>query len=552
MNRLGHVDDYPEIPVSLAPTSALLKTGAWRSVRPVIAKRTAPCTADCPAAIDIPAYLDALREHRIEDALASFMAHNPFPRITGRVCPHFCEAGCNLAVAGDEEPVSIRSIERWLGDQTADLPHPQPSEETGKHVAVVGAGPAGMAAAFYLRRSGHKVTVFERREQPGGMMRHGIPEYRLPTSIVDEEVARLEAMGVEFRTGVALGTDFTLEDLEAAYAAVFLATGAGKERRSGIRGESLLEPGLPFLEATKRDLATLPGEQCAVIGGGNTAMDVARVLRRMGARVTVLYRRTVDEMPAIAEEFQRAAADGVIFEWLVLPRSVEKLGDELLVTVEHMRLGEPDQSGRRAPEPTGVFREMRFHGIFSATGERADLTPFPERMRDSEGWLDVDAGGATKAPFVYAGGDLATGPATVVEAIVAGRSAAHAVDKHLGLAHLWPEEEPVDTVTPAEVNPTYMPRHDRSDDHEVEMVTRFGEETRTLNETEAAAEIERCLSCGHCNACGTCFVFCPDGAIIWDEGPRIDHEFCKGCGICVVECPGHVMVLVNEREVSNV
>jgi NADPH-dependent glutamate synthase beta subunit-like oxidoreductase/Pyruvate/2-oxoacid:ferredoxin oxidoreductase delta subunit len=552
MSGLGHVDDYPEIPVSLAPTSALLKTGAWRSVRPVLAKRTAPCTADCPAGIDIPAYLDELRQDNLDTALALFTARNPFPRITGRVCPHFCESGCNLAFASDEESVSIRSIERWLGDKTAHRPHPQPADETGKQIAVVGAGPAGMAAAFYLRRSGHKVTVFERREHAGGVLRRGIPEYRLPTSVVDEEVARLEGMGVEFRTGVALGTDFTLEDLEAAYAAVFLATGAAKERHTGIEGESLLEPGLAFLEAANRNLATLPGERCAVIGGGNTAMDVARVLRRMGAHATVLYRRTADEMPAIAEEYERAAADGVVFEWLVLPRSIEKLNGELLVTVEHMRLGEPDKSGRSSPHPTGVFREMRFQSVFAAIGETADVAPFPERMRNGQGWLDIDAGGATKDPFVYAGGDLATGPATVIAAIVAGRSAAQAIDEQLGFYHRWPEEPPVDTVTPAEVNPTYMPHHDRSDDHEVEMVTRFGEETTTLNEAEVLEEIDRCLSCGHCNNCGTCFVFCPDGAIIWDEGPRIDHEFCKGCGICVVECPGHVMVLVNEREVSHV
>jgi NADPH-dependent glutamate synthase beta subunit-like oxidoreductase/Pyruvate/2-oxoacid:ferredoxin oxidoreductase delta subunit len=552
MNGLDHVDDYPEIPVSFASTSTLLKTGAWRSVRPVLTKRTAPCSAECPAGIDIPAYLDYVRLGRLEEARNAFSQHNPFPRITGRVCPHFCEHSCNLTVVNGEESVSIRSIERWLGDETADIPHPLPEKETGKQVAVVGAGPAGMAAAFYLRRSGHRVTVFERREHPGGIMRYGIPEYRLPTPVVDEEVSRLEEMGVEFRTNVALGSDFTLEDLEAAYTAVFVATGAAKERHTEIRGESLLEPGLPFLEAAKRDLVSPPGERCAVIGGGNTAMDVARVLRRMGAAVTVLYRRTADEMPAIAEEYERAVDDKVAFEWLVLPKSIEKLNGELLVTVEHMRLGEPDDSGRRSPEPTGVMREMRFHSVFAAIGETADIAPFPERMRGSQGWLDIDAGGATKDPFVYAGGDLATGPATVIEAIVAGRSAAQAIDEHLGFAHMWPLEEPEDTVTPAEVNPTYMPHHERSDDHEVETVTRFSEETNTLTEAEVLEEIDRCLSCGHCNSCGTCFVFCPDGAIIWDEGPRIDHEFCKGCGICVAECPGHVMVLVNEREVSHV
>jgi Pyruvate/2-oxoacid:ferredoxin oxidoreductase delta subunit len=231
---------------------------------------------------------------------------------------------------------------------------------------------------------------------------------------------------------------------------------------------------------------------------------------------------------------------------------VKKARDELRLILDHMRLGEPDESGRARPEPTGVTSELRFDSVFAAVGEIADVETFPERMRDEQGWVDIGAGGATRDPKVFAGGDLATGPASVIQAIAAGRVAAHAIDEHLGFTHLWPVEEPVDTVRPAEVNPTYMPQLDRSDDHEVEIVTRFGEETATLNDSEALEEMSRCLSCGYCNSCGTCFVFCPDGAIIWDEGPRIDHEFCKGCGICVVECPGHAMVLINEREVSNV
>ncbi|MDJ0923176.1 MAG: FAD-dependent oxidoreductase, partial [Acidimicrobiia bacterium] len=331
MSGLDHVDDYPEIPVSLAPTSTILKTGAWRSVRPVIKTRTAPCSAYCPAGISIPEYFDCLTQDQADEAHAVFMERNPFPRITGRVCPHFCEQGCNLAVATDQEPLSIRSIERWLGDRTADRPHPYPTEETGKQVAVVGAGPAGLTAAYYLRRSGHQVTVFDRRELAGGILRYGIPEYRLPTEIVDNEVQKLEGMGIEFRTRLALGDDLKLEDLEAAYAAVFVATGATGQRSTGIEGEGLLEPGLAFLEAANRNQVSLPGESCAVIGGGNTAMDVARMLRRMGARVTVLYRRTVTEMPAIEEEYERAVEDGVSFEWLTLPRKVTKLGGKLLV-----------------------------------------------------------------------------------------------------------------------------------------------------------------------------------------------------------------------------
>jgi Pyruvate/2-oxoacid:ferredoxin oxidoreductase delta subunit len=281
-------------------------------------------------------------------------------------------------------------------------------------------------------------------------------------------------------------------------------------------------------------------------------MDVARVLRKMGAAVTVLYRRTAAEMPAISEEYQHAVADGVVFQWLHLPRAVAKDEDELKVTIEEMQLGEPDGSGRARPEPTGRTRTLRFHGIFAATGETADTTPFPERLKDADGWLAVGSDGSTADPLVYAGGDLATGPATVIEAIVAGRRAARAIDHQLGLDHLWPEDEHAAVVASDEVNPTYLPHHHRTRVRTARTAAPFAEETLTVSEAEVLHEVERCLSCGHCNACGTCFVFCPDGAITWDNGPIVDLEFCKGCGICVAECPGHAMILVNERELSRV
>jgi Pyruvate/2-oxoacid:ferredoxin oxidoreductase delta subunit len=271
----------------------------------------------------------------------------------------------------------------------------------------------------------------------------------------------------------------------------------------------------------------------------------------MGADVTVLYRRTGKEMPAIPEEYEHAVADGVAFRWLVMPRSVRKFKDELAVTVEEMRLGERDESGRRRPEPTGVTRELRFDGVFAATGETADTTPFPDSMKDTDGWLKVDEGGATIDPLVYAGGDLATGPATVIEAIVAGRRAARAIDHQLGLDHLWPEDQSSHIIRPTEVNPTYLPHHRRTDDHVAVDAAPFAEESVTISDDEVLQEIERCLSCGHCNACGTCYVFCPDGAITWEDGPVVDYDFCKGCGICVAECPGHAVILVNEREPSH-
>ena len=551
MSGLEHVDEYPEIPVSLASTRTALKTGAWRSVRPVLSERAAPCSLGCPAGIGIPAYLHDIKAGNSSAAFAALIERNPFPRITGRVCPHRCEEACNIAASTGDEALSIRAIERWLGDATAHVAFPKPDASTGKRVAVVGSGPAGLSAAFYLRRSGHHVTVFERRSQAGGVLRYAIPEYRLPSEVVDGELERLVAMGIVFRTGVALGVDITLEDLETSHAAVFIATGAWQQQPLPIDGAGLLQPGLAFLEAVNRGEASLPGEHCAVVGAGNTAMDVARVLRKLGADVTVLYRRTVAEMPAIQEEYEQAVAEGVAFEWLTLPRAIREADGALIATLEAMRLGEPDASGRRRPEPTGALRELRFDGIFAATGERADLTPLPAALRGENGWIDVDGDGATSDPLVFAGGDLATGPATVIEAIVAGRRAARAIDVQLGFGDGWHMEDATEAVGATEVNPTYVAHHARANDHEALVADPFAEERVTLTDAEAIEEIERCLSCGHCNDCRTCFVFCPDGAITWDHGPVIDDEFCKGCGICVTECPGHAMILVNERELAH-
>ena len=551
MSPLDHVDDYPEIPISLASTATALKTGGWRSVRPVLTDRTAPCSASCPAGVPIPTYLHLITAGRLEDAFEVFTAHNPFPRLTGRVCPHTCQDACNLAVTTDDGPVSIRSIERWLGDASANLPHRRPHAPTGQRIAVVGSGPAGMAAAYYLARSGHDVTVFERRQLPGGMLRHAIPDYRLPAEVVDAEVARLEAMGIEFRIGVTVGDDPSLDDLEAQYAAMFIATGASLERPVGIEGEDLLTPGLAFLEAVSRGKAVAPGARCAVVGGGNTAMDVARVLRRHGAAVTVLYRRTADEMPAIREEYLRAVEDGVEFAWLTLPRAVNRVAGGLAVTVEAMRLGEPDDSGRRRPEPTGSTRAVSFDVVFSAVGEVANHEIFPERLIGADGWLVTGTAGTTSDPHLHAGGDLVTGPATVIAAIAAGRAAAQSIDAELGFADRWQVDRPEEVVASGEVNPIRRIRRLPASDPPSAIHAPLAEETLTLAAAAVLAEIERCLSCGHCNECGTCFAFCPDGAIAWEAGPVIDLDYCKGCGICVTECPGRALVLVNERDLVN-
>jgi NADPH-dependent glutamate synthase beta subunit-like oxidoreductase/Pyruvate/2-oxoacid:ferredoxin oxidoreductase delta subunit len=551
MGELTHVDDYPEVPVSLVASREVLHTGEWRNMRPVLATRRAPCSDACPAAVPVPAYLHLLSEGRRREAYEAFTLRNPFPAITGRVCPHFCETACNRGPY--DEPLSIRSLERYLGDAAAGLPLRGPEQETGRSAAVIGSGPAGLSAAYYLRRSGHRVTVYERRERPGGLLRYGIPEYRLPAAVVDAEVSRLEALGVEFRTGSSLGEQVSLEGLRQAHEVVVVATGAWEGQEMGVEGESLFEAGLEYLEQVARGRLALPGRRCVVVGGGNTAMDVARMLRRLGGEVTVLYRRTAAEMPAIAEESAAAAADGVHFEFLALPRVAAKEDGALRLTVERMRLGAPDASGRARPEPTGETFDVVCDAAFKAIGERADLTPFPASVRRGPGgWLEVGPEGTTSDEAIFVAGDLATGPATVVGAIAQGRRAAEAVNARLGGGYGlpgWVLEERPELVAVGETNHAYFRRQARAEDAPAGDGPggALAEETITIPAADALAEIERCYSCGYCNHCGTCFVFCPDVAIGWDEGPVFDYEYCKGCGICVVECPGHALAFVRER-----
>jgi NADPH-dependent glutamate synthase beta subunit-like oxidoreductase len=551
---LTHVDGYPEVPVSLVSSRGILQTGGWRNMRPVAAERAAPCTAACPAGVPTPRVLDLLARGEPDEAFAAFTLRNPFPAVTGRVCPHDCELACSRTTR--DAAVSIRSLERYLGDRAAGLPDPEPAPDTGRRVAVIGSGPAGLSAAYYLRRAGHRVTVYERRSRPGGMLRYGIPSYRLPDDVVDREVGRLEKLGVEFRTGVALGDDLALADLVAGYDAVFAGTGAWRSRPSGIEGEDLLRSGLAFLGALAAGHTEPPGRRCAVVGGGNTAMDVARVLRRLGCSVTVLYRRTEAEMPAIREEIALAVADGVKMEYLRLPtRAAPAEGDRVTLTVERMTLGPPDDSGRPRPEPTGVTEDLVFDAVFSAIGEQADPTPFPDRLLGDDGWLRIGPDGATAEPALFVGGDLATGPATVVEAIAAGRCAATSIQQRLGDSAAppdWAASARLEVVPAGDTNPAYVTRRPRAGDRVLPTAATdpLGEETATISPEEALAEIERCYSCGHCNACGTCFVFCPDAAIRWDDGPVFDYQVCKGCGICTTECPGQALVFVREGAAS--
>jgi putative selenate reductase YgfK subunit len=550
-----NLDELPDVPLSTGSTR-VIKTGSWRNIKPVIEDKAAPCSKACPIGTKIPVYFYHVIEKNLDKAADILLEKNPFPAITGRVCPAFCQVGCNRKRF--DERISIREIERYVGDyilkrgyKIKKLP-----PETGKKIAVVGSGPAGIACAYYLRQMGHKPVIFEKEEAPGGVLRYGIPSYRLPKDILDREFELLEKMGVEIVTGKALGKDFDVEKLKKDFDAVFIGIGATLEKGMRIEGEEHFISGTHFLKEVNqgKDVSRYKGKKVAVVGAGNTAMDVVRTLKRIGADPCILYRRTEAEMPALEEEREKAKADGIPFYLLTLPIKAEKKNGKIILTNQKMQLGEPDKSGRRRPVPIeGSEYQEEYDFVITAIGEQADRKILPEEFLGDDGWVYADKKtGATKVEGVFAGGDFITGPATVVEAEAWAQKAAKSIDRYLKGEEIFVKEIPPRTVSYMLINTNYFDKKPAI--HPVELpvkerVTSFEEEVKTFSEEMAIEEAERCFSCGYCNSCGNCYVYCPDMSIIWNKEtnrPEVDYDYCKGCGICSKECPRGIIQMVSE------
>ena len=383
-----------------------------------------PCREKCPSHIDIPDYIQLIKNNDMEGAAGKLLENNPLGAMTGRVCPHFCETKCNRKAVDDA--VSIREIERMVGDYIIDHPNTMACTklETGHHIAIIGGGPAGLTAGFYLRRLGHAVTIYEANPEAGGMLMYAIPGYRLPKKIVRKLIKAFQSAGIKFVTNCRVGQDVDFGEIKQKHDAVLCTCGTTKERKSGIEGDQCISSGLHFLKDINMGSSMPAGKNVAVLGGGNTAMDVARTLRRQGAEVTVIYRRTIDEMPAIREDVERAMEEGVQFLYLTQPKLARKEGQICLRCVK-MVLGERDDSGRPRPvEVADSDFDLFFDAIYTAFGETADAGFLPDDNKDHKGYFQSSSG-------IYGAGDFVNGASTVTQAMASGKQAAWDIHAYL-------------------------------------------------------------------------------------------------------------------------
>ncbi len=522
-------------------------------LRPKYAPKTPPCINTCPCGTDIRGWLTTLaqakdygrtNEQAYEIAWRMITDRNPFPAVCGRVCPHPCEDACNRSAK--EGPVAVNALERFVGDfglskglKLTSLD----SQEYEEKIAVVGAGPAGLSCAYQLARRGYPVTLYEAFAKPGGMLRYGIPAYRLPRSVLDAEIQRILDLGVELRCNQVIGKDVSFDDLRKEYKAVFVGIGAHQGFKLGAPGEDApnVFTGTGFLNQVNRGEEVDLGDKVIVVGGGDTAVDAARVSKRLGAKVTILYRRSRQEMPAIKQEIEGALEEGVTIEFLAAP--VEILvngGKATAMKCLRMELGEPDSSGRRRPVPIpGSEFEVETTAVIAAIRQEPALDGLGE-IPQQKGLLKADEWGSTELEGVYAGGDdIALGLVTI--AIAQGRFAAEAIDARLRGKTLEK------TVLPPVIKPERVklgwykesPRHERlrvpPEQRGVDTEIEAG-----LLEAEALEEAKRCMSCGMCMDCETCWMYCTNNCFAKlpkGEHYKIKLEVCNGCKKCAEECP---------------
>lgn len=504
------------------------------------AKQQAACQYHCPAMTDIRGSMQLLsRGGSYEDAWRMIVETNPMPAVTGRVCPHPCEDSCNRC--GVDTPLNIHAMERFIGDYAIrkGLSFEKPAQVVNEHVAVVGSGPSGMSCAYHLARQGYRVTVFESASRPGGMLTWAIPRYRLPEAVVQSEIKRIMDLGVTLKLNTTVGRDILLDDLKKEFKAVYMAPGAQNSVALGVKGEDSgnVHSGMDYLRSIKENKPLKLGKRVIVVGGGNTALDAARCAQRTGSDVTILYRRTIAEMPAHASEVKAAIDEGVKIEFLCAPVQILKDGKAAKALCQRMELGDPDASGRPKPVPVkGSEFDIAFDTLIAAVGQVLKPEGFEPLLGSS--WFTTDVMGNTGQKGVFAGGDAAKGPGLVSEAIGAGRNAAVAIDAFIrGKKAALPEVKEIEyTGVPF----PEVKKADRNEAADIPVKQRLNrpdmEVGAALNSGQALSEPKRCLGCGLnepnfagvqyfgkiCIACHNCQAVCPQEALVFPHFYRVD------------------------------
>ncbi|HET7545436.1 MAG TPA: NAD(P)-binding protein [Polyangiaceae bacterium] len=526
------------------------RIGPRRVERPIYEDILPPCNHACPAGEDIQGWLALAQAGQHEQAWRHLMRDNPMPAVHGRVCYHPCESNCNRAQL--DSSVAIHAVERFLGDRArAEGWKPVPdAPPSGKRVLVVGAGPSGLSAAYHLARRGHAVQIHEAGPLAGGMMHFGIPAYRLPRDVLSAEIAGIEAMGVEIVLNHKV-EDLIAEQLAGGFQAVFLALGAhiGKRTEIPSRDAGKIFDAVSFLRQAGAGEAPRLGRRVAIYGAGNTAMDAARVARRLGHEPLIIYRRDRAHMPAHEFEADEALEEGVKIHWL---RSIRAMDEESL-TVEVMTL---DANGR--PQPTGQTETLEADAIILALGQDVDsafLRQVPGIAAKADGTVVVDENLMTGVPGIFAGGDMVPSERTVTVAVGHGKKVARAIDAYLrGAPVARAEKKPLASFDKlhtwffVDAGQRPQPQLERA-----RRIASFDEVVGGLSETAAVYEAKRCLSCGNCFECDGCFGACPEDAVIkLGKGLRyrFDYDRCTGCAICFQQCPCHAIEMVTEPAAS--